>query len=519
MRDSWIRGCERRVALPAGLLALLVTLVAGCLLGGEAQADARSSERKVISVAPSGGDDTQRLQAALDEASTAGPGAVIELAAGTFRVGRPLIGLNFDGMIRGAGSRKTTVLADGSVNPDGLFQALPPDEAAALRVGILPPILFEFHEADIDRFGHPVTKRRSQRLVMEDLTLGASGQTVAHFDINEFATTQRLFSLVWVTGNRPDWTNSQNQTPVAIGGIDAEHAQVSTVRASFRHVHFDGRNRARADDEPGGALDPHPDVRNAFGLEGGAALVQLVPEFQLTFRPINAALRFEDSRFSDLPGQAGIFAPHLVGKHDPAWTFGRDAVEASVKVTNSTFEDMPFGTTLPNMSDVSVTLESSEYRDSDEVGLVVATNDRFTAPDAIGYPAFAPSRVTIRNSTFEDSDIAAVAVNERPGPSLVDLRIRDNDFVLDGPSQTGIIGATVDGARIVDNHFAGKGYGAVVAATSTRWRIRNNDFCDLFIPPSAPPPVDDLILPPNDAQTPIVTVNSVDIRATNNDCA
>ena len=135
MRDSWIRGCERRVALPAGLLALLVTLVACCLLGGEARAVARSSERKVIVVAPSGGDDTQRLQAALDEASTAGRGAVIELAAGTFRVGRPLIGLNFDGTIRGAGSRKTTVLADGSVNPDGLFQPLPPDEAAALRAG------------------------------------------------------------------------------------------------------------------------------------------------------------------------------------------------------------------------------------------------------------------------------------------------------------------------------------------------------------------------------------------------
>jgi hypothetical protein len=505
------------VALPAGLLALLVTLVACCLLGGEARAVARSSERKVIVVAPNGGDDTQRLQAALDEASTAGRGAVIELAAGTFRVGRPLIGLNFDGTIRGAGSRKTTVLADGSVNPDGLFQRLPPDEAAALHAGSFP-ILFEFHEADIDRFGHPVTNRRSQRLVMEDLTLGASGQTVAHFDISANTDTQRLFSLVWMVGNRPDWTNSQNQTPVAIGGIDAEHAQVSTVRASFRHVHFDGRNRARADDEPGGALDPHPDVRNAFGLEGGAALVQLVPEFQLAFRPINAALRFEGSRFNDLPGQAGIFAPHLVGKHDPAWTFGRDAVEASVKVTNSTFDDVSFGAFLPNISDVSVTLERSKYRHSD-VGLFASTNNRFTAPDAIGYPAFAPSRATIRDSTFEDSDIAAVAVNEEAGPSLVDLRIRDNDFVLDGPSQTGVIGATVEGARIVDNDFSGEGYGAVVAVMSTRWRIRNNDFCDLLIPPSALPPVDDLMLAPNEAQTPIVTLNSVDIRATNNDCA
>jgi hypothetical protein len=64
-------------------------------------------------VAPTGGDDTLQLQDALDAASSAGRGAVIELAAGTFHVGRPLVALNFDGTIRGAGTRKTTVLADG----------------------------------------------------------------------------------------------------------------------------------------------------------------------------------------------------------------------------------------------------------------------------------------------------------------------------------------------------------------------------------------------------------------------
>ena len=123
----------------------------------------------------------------------------------------------------------------------------------------------------------------------------------------------------------------------------------------------------------------------------------------------------------------------------------------------------------------------------------------------------------IKNSSFEvsdqfaqeDSDQFAVVVNENVGPSLVDLTVRDNDFVLDGPTQTGVAGFTVDGARIVDNDFSGEGRAGVLATTSARWRIRNNDFCDLFIPPS----------PGNEAQAPVVIVNSVDIRATNNDCA
>jgi hypothetical protein len=82
------------------------------VVGETAWADARPGGRVAFRVAPSGGNDTQRLQAALDAASTAGPGAVIELAAGVFRVGRPLVGLNFDGTIRGAGVGRTKVLAE-----------------------------------------------------------------------------------------------------------------------------------------------------------------------------------------------------------------------------------------------------------------------------------------------------------------------------------------------------------------------------------------------------------------------
>jgi hypothetical protein len=109
---------------------------------------------------------------------------------------------------------------------------------------------------------------------MRDLTLGRGARPSHISTPNEGVDTQRLFSLVWVEGYRPDWTNSQEQTPGDLGRIDAEHARLSTVRASFGQVHFDGRNRARGDDEPGGPFDPAPDVRNGFGLEGGFFLFE-----------------------------------------------------------------------------------------------------------------------------------------------------------------------------------------------------------------------------------------------------
>jgi hypothetical protein len=56
----------------------------------------------------------------------------------------------------------------------------------------------------VDRFGDPVSTRRPQQVAIRDLTLGAQGRTVAHPDPNEGAYTQRLFSLVWVEGHRPD---------------------------------------------------------------------------------------------------------------------------------------------------------------------------------------------------------------------------------------------------------------------------------------------------------------------------
>ncbi len=495
------------------LIAVLTVVSACALLAGASPTGAAVSgsapSGQIFRVWPSGHDATN-LQAALDAASVAAPGAVVQLSAGTFHVARPLVGLNFSGTIRGAGMRRTIVLADGSTNPDGLFT----------DNGIYPKteaLLFSFKESSVDRFGHQLSTRRSQDITMEDLTLGATGRTEAHYDINVDANTQRLFSLVWIAGFRPEWTNSSGQTPADTGSIDADQSKISTVRATFARVHFDGRNAARTNHEPGGPFDPHPDVRNAFGIEGGLTLLSPPPDPVFFFKPINAALAFNHTLFTDLPGQAAIFAPQLVGPRDHAWRFGPDAVAAGIKVAHSTFMDTPNGVIAGDLSDADVLVEHSVFQRTD-YGVSLWTNYQATDGAAIGYPkAVADSQVTISGSRFQNARVAAVWMDEYQGPSHVSFLTRRNTFRLADPSQVGVLANSVDKARFIGNDFSGIGYGALVAVTSHRWTLEHNNFCDLTIPPSASASPE-LGLPPNETQKPIVLFDSAQFQKLHNHC-
>jgi hypothetical protein len=285
---------------------------------------------------------------------------------------------------------------------------------------------------------------------------------------------------------------------------------VSTVRATFGQVHFDGRNRARGDDEPGGPFDPFPDVRNGFGLEGGFA--------NGVFKPVNGALRFKGCRFSDLPGQAGIFAPQLVGPADPAWTFVPDPANARVIVKDSVFRATAEAVLVPDLSDVEVAVTGSRFQQV-AFGIDADTSRQSTSAEgqAIGYPESRRSRVKLKRSRFADTRSAAILVKEL-GPSLVELKVVDNALVLAAPSQAGIVGLNIDDARLRHNDFTGEGYAGVVAEDSAHWRIDNNDFCDLAVPANlADEP--GLNLPANTAGAAVVLLDSVDIRLTHNRCA
>jgi len=62
----------------------------------------------VFKVFPNGKDDTKKILDAFDKAKAAGPGSVVQLAAGTYKIGFIEV-WDFQGIFRGAGKGKTII--------------------------------------------------------------------------------------------------------------------------------------------------------------------------------------------------------------------------------------------------------------------------------------------------------------------------------------------------------------------------------------------------------------------------
>jgi hypothetical protein len=94
---------------------LTLALLLAMLLPG-----ASLAQGAVFTVMPTGDDDTANIQAALDAATAAGPGSVVQLAAGEFYMSGAVGVYDFSGTFRGMGSGETTIrLKEGT--PTGLW--------------------------------------------------------------------------------------------------------------------------------------------------------------------------------------------------------------------------------------------------------------------------------------------------------------------------------------------------------------------------------------------------------------
>lgn len=91
--------------LVLGSLALVAALA---LAPAPAFAQRVDAQTRTIAVAPSGGDDTAAVQAALDACVTFGPGCTVQLEEGTFRTQQLLVH-DFHGTFRGAGQDATVL--------------------------------------------------------------------------------------------------------------------------------------------------------------------------------------------------------------------------------------------------------------------------------------------------------------------------------------------------------------------------------------------------------------------------
>lgn len=104
---------KTRLLLTALLIVVLISALA--LATGEAFADTPcdsayvTQSGNVITVSPTGADDTANIQCAFDAAMTAGAGSEVRLHSGTFHTAQIVVN-DFRGKFTGAGMNKTTVI-------------------------------------------------------------------------------------------------------------------------------------------------------------------------------------------------------------------------------------------------------------------------------------------------------------------------------------------------------------------------------------------------------------------------
>jgi hypothetical protein len=119
-------------------------VLAALLSGALAAAQAYDGATRTVTVAPSGGDDTQALRAAFDTCAAVGPGCAVQVTEGTFTTGQHVI-RGFQGTFAGAGMDATYVEPSTPLPMSGaemVLERAPTDEEPW-------PILFLFIDADM----------------------------------------------------------------------------------------------------------------------------------------------------------------------------------------------------------------------------------------------------------------------------------------------------------------------------------------------------------------------------------
>lgn len=450
---------RRPARRPFALFLCLAALAAGTL----APAAYAGGDR--VKIKPSGGDDTDAIRDAIE---LAGPDGVVELGAGTFRISESII-VRHSLTIKGAGRDQTEVIADASLAPDGAYPNISEEERASLEMEFAVPFAFVFHVQE-ERFG---------RYALRDLTLGMSGLTAPHYDWNADAETERLFSLAWVQGFDGAWLNSAGQSPTEIGEIDAEHRVLSTVRFRCENVFFDGKNRDSS----------APDVWNGFGMEGGFVYSHDENGEEVIdwlIKPMNGNISFKKCRFTDFGGPSGagpgILPQLVIGRDDPSWTFGPEAVEGAIIVRECDFERTRNPVAVYDQSDTRVVVEDCSFRES-AVGVFYSNDFQVEWFEWIGYPETAMCKLLVADSIIRDvsGDLgytAGVLVEELRRVHTVDARIRDCRIRLEGDG-VGIRFLGSQGAVVRDCDFSGPGEAGIYALDAEELRLVGNDFCDL----------------------------------------
>lgn len=411
---------------------ILLAVLAGSLVPGTSDWVAsagqpapvpRDPANNVITVAPTGADDTANLQAALDAAVAAGPGSTVRLAPGTFFVSRVVEVAGFQGSLVGSGRDATVVTA----LPD-----LPCAEQAERDSW---PSLFKFREGDMH---------------LADLSFEITETEPCDEWVHGLQGFPRhdLGAIVHIAGRPID------------GTFDCANPAVDFANSTTENVGFRG---------PGDGS-----VHDALGIGGENVLSeQLSEQCPLRAKPLSGSHTVAGSSFEKV--LVGVDVSSLI---DSTVLIGGEPAK------KNTFDDTGVAyATLLSTSNSTVEFSHNDVRRVHNFGAVVlqGTEAEF------GYPLPSPSRYVVRHNSIHAIDIAdGVAAEDLglllAGVKTADVAVTNNTIVLDDTLFGGITSFLgVRGMVVANNVITGRGLAGIYVGAlgppfeSMGWTVVGNN--------------------------------------------
>ena len=174
-------------------------------------------------VLPNGYDDHDNLEWALWHTD---PGGKVELAAGVYKVGRPIVVADFDGTLAGAGAAHTTMTCTDLYNyelweAEGSVGAPPPPFPRASVNGSFtktPPVLIQFYKTPLQPGERPA--ERANRIEIRDLRCRGAMVGEPWAFGNEVLCFNIANSTDWLTETAPETTRQDVVvTGIEVGGV------------------------------------------------------------------------------------------------------------------------------------------------------------------------------------------------------------------------------------------------------------------------------------------------------------
>jgi hypothetical protein len=415
------------------MLALAVAFVGSLALSPIAAAmdvDGASGPRVVtrvdpasrtVTVAPSGGDDTAAVQAALDTCVALGPGCTVRLEEGTFRT-RQLLTHDFHGTFRGAGQDATVIEPLGTfpVNDDEVVLARPPAPDHPW------PMHVQFVDGDV---------------TVSDLTLRMTGAEPAEpWTLFGMEFTVMAASLL-ITGEVADAVVER----VTVEGGEGSFQGYNLING----VYIEGLL-------PDANGEPTRPLRGTFAVRDSTfrSLAYGSPLFNLT----DSLARIEGNRYEDVFSalDSQDLSATTVEIRDNVVDgagIGFEIIQGSWAVPEEPSTLLLHGNEVRGVEIVGVGLDGAEGADTLRA-LVVANRFELTG-DAVGVISRNTAGARVLDNVFHGEGRAAVALAEAPddgspAPPVLGWTVDGNDLSAFTAAQASVVlGPGSDGVTVL----------------------------------------------------------------------